>query len=107
MEVLKALVILALMVMISPTFATSLKSTLLIEAVTQIFPACVCAQTTAAISIHSTRRPPCNKPMGLVSLGQTTSVLIVSDAAGVLFIISQNDYFFICLLYTSDAADDL
>jgi len=83
-DVVKALVMFAEISIISPIFALLLNSTSFIHAVTHIFSECVCAHTAAAISIHCTRRPPCNKPMGLVSLGQTTSVFIVSESDGTL-----------------------
>src|SRR5687767_7209421 len=77
MEVLKALDTFASMWTAFPSFIGFSKEILSTEAVTTGALQCFCADRAAAISIQYIRRPPIRLPNILVSLGKTTSVIII------------------------------
>src|SRR5690554_4327616 len=66
-----------------------LNATWFTEAVTTIRRLWRRAAILAALSILANSSPPNILPMGLVSLGRTKSVIIVSDSLGVLGVMAQ------------------
>src|SRR5687767_3428764 len=64
-------------------------------AVTTTLPQCLWAAIAAVISTHCINLPPNKFPTWLVSFGNTTSVLMVADCAGVFdFIVRPQIYLF-------------
>src|SRR3984957_16435712 len=82
-EVVKARDTFASMVITSPSFMGCLKETLSTDAVTTMRLQCFCAEIAAAISIQCKRRPPIKLCNVLVSLGNTSSFIMVCDSLGV------------------------
>src|SRR5882757_7357680 len=72
------------MVTTSPSLIECLKETLSTDAVTTIRLQCFWADIAAAISIQCSKRPPIRFCKVLVSLGNTSSFIIVCDSLGVL-----------------------
>src|SRR5450756_1366835 len=90
MELLKARLTLASMCTTFPILIGFSKDILSTEAVTTGALQCLPADRAAAISIQYIRRPPIRLPYTLVSLGRTSSVMIIRDSLAVLA--------FICIL---------
>src|SRR2546423_9837887 len=88
MEVVKALETLASICTTFPSLMGASKEILSTEAVTTGEPQCFMAASAAAISIQYINRPPIRLPKVLVSFGNTSSVMITSDSAGILILIS-------------------
>src|SRR5258708_32892189 len=82
----------ATIVTTSPNLMECLKETLSTEAVTTIRLQCFCADIAAAISIQCSRRPPIKLFSVLVSLGNTSSFIMVCDSWGDFPFIERNFY---------------
>src|ERR1700761_8822672 len=91
MEVLKARLTLASIWTTLPSLMGFSKEILSTEAVTTGALQCFPAESAAAISIQYIRRPPMRFPKTLVSLGRTSSVIMMMDSFAVfaLFCILQ------------------
>src|SRR5580704_17097755 len=83
MEVLKARLTFASMCTTLPSLMGFSKEILSTEAVTTGELQCLPAARAAAISIQYMRRPPIRLPNTLVSLGRTSSVIMISDSFAV------------------------
>src|SRR5688572_4890336 len=77
---LKARVTCASRVITLPSFGLCLKEILSTEAVTTMRLECFCAAIAETISIQCIMRPPIKLCNGLVSLGNTSSVMMVYDS---------------------------
>ncbi|MNL37563.1 hypothetical protein D3C87_1597160 [compost metagenome] len=84
---LKALVTLASIVITSPNLIGCLKETLSTEAVTTIRLQCFCAEIAAAMSIQCNNLPPIKLLRVLVSLGNTSSFMMVKESFGLLIFV--------------------
>src|ERR1700759_5004711 len=87
MEVLKARLTFASMCTTFPSLIGFSKEILSTDAVTTGALQCLDAARAAAISIQYIRRPPIRLPNRLVSLGRTSSVIMMRDSLAVFALI--------------------